>query len=763
MADQEEFARRQRALSEFGDFVLDHDDLDEILNEACRLIASALDADLAKVIEIERGTKTGLVRAGVGWKPGIVGQERVSLTERSSEAFSIEITEPVITNDIRHEERFEFPRFLIDHGVVALVNVPILLPSRMPFGVLQVDSRIPRKFGQEDIEFLKTYSMVVGPVIDRLKTAAALKETDERLRLIVDNARAYVLVVSDADDRITDWLGGSEDILGWSAAEAMGATTDMIFTPEDRQKGVPDRELFGARVQGTFPNVRWHQRKDGTRVFLDGQTIALKDQAGSLRGYLKIGQDVTDRVRTEAALRESEERLRQFGEASHDILWMRDAETFQWQYLTPAFEAVYGMSRDEALRGDNFRTWLEIIVPEDREAARTATERVRAGEQVTFDYRIRRPFDGAIRWLRDTDFPILGPDGKVTVIAGVGHDLTELREAELRLQVLMEGIPQLVWRAVGNGDWTWSSPQWSAHTGLSPEQSIGWGWLGAFHPDDRDAARHAWSLASERSSFEVEARISHAASGEYRWFQTRAAPVRDDHGAISEWLGTSTDIHDIRELQERQQVLVAELQHRTRNLMGVVRSMSDKTARASADLPDFRHRFRDRLEALARVQGLLSRLNEHDRVTFGELIKAELAALDGAADRVSLDGPEDVRLRSSTVQTLAMALHELATNAVKYGALGQPDGRLRIKWRVEQQNSASEGPWLYIDWRESGVTMSSASSTPSGGGQGRELIERALPYQLKARTTFELGQDGVHCTISLPISATRPAEEEAHG
>lgn len=761
MADQQEFARRQRALSEFGDFVLDHDDLDEILNESCRLIAMALDVDLAKVVEIEQDSRAGFIRAGVGWSPGIVGEERLSLTERSSEAFAIATTEPVITNDVRHEERFDFPGFLIDHDVVALVNVPILLPGRIPFGVLQVDARRPRAFDQEDIEFLKTYAMVLGPVIDRLATAAMLKETDERLRLVVNNAKAYVLVVSGADDRITDWLAGSEDILGWSRTEAVGMTTDMIFTPEDREQGVPERELSGAREKGAFPNVRWHQRKDGTRVFLDGQTIALHDRTGELRGYLKIGQDVTERVRAEAALRESEDRLRQFGEASHDILWMRDAATLQWQYLTPAFEAIYGLSREEALGGDNYRSWLDLIVPEDRETAIKATEQVRAGEQVTFEYRIRRAADGAIRWLRDTDFPIIGADGKVALIAGVGHDLTEVRETELRLQVLMEGIPQLVWRAVGKGEWTWSSPQWSEHTGLTAEQSSGQGWLAAFHIDDRDRARAAWGEALERGSFESEARICHAPTREYRWFQTRAAPVRDDRGTIIEWLGTSTDIHDMRELQERQQILVAELQHRTRNLIGVVRSMSDKTARASADLPDFRIRFRDRLEALSRVQGLLSRLEEHDRVTFDELIETEFAAVGSGTDRVRLDGPKGVRLRSSTVQTLAMALHELATNAAKYGALGQADAQLVVTWRV-QDDDAQGGPWLHIDWRESGVKMPSPASKPSGSGQGRELIEKALPYQLGAQTNYKAGLDGVHCIISIPVSATTAAEGAAY-
>jgi PAS domain S-box-containing protein len=748
MASLSQSKRYQRAFADFGDFVLDHEDLDEILNEACRLVAHELDVDLAKVIEIDRSSDTGLVRAGVGWRPGVVGHERVSLTERSSEAYAIEKAEPVITQDIESEDRFEFPQFLREHDVVALVNVPIFLPGRDPYGLLQVDSRRKRDFGDHEVEFLKTYAMVLGPAIDRLRTAAALRVADDRLQLI-ENARAYVMIVSDADDRITAWLGGSENILGWSRSEALGHPTDIIFTDEDRADGVPARELGRARENGTAADVRWHQRRDGSRVFLDGQTIAIRHPDGELRGYLKIGQDVTERIRTEAALRESEDRLRQFGEASQDILWMRDAHTLQWQYLTPAFEEIYGLTREDALDGDNFDNWLDLIVEEDRARVLGAIERVRSGEHVTFDYRIRRPRDGSIRWLRNTDFPLTGSDGEVSLIGGVGHDLTELRETELRLQVLMEGIPQLVWRAVGDGDWTWSSPQWSEYTGLSQEASRGAGWLEAFHPEDRDAVRSEWADAAETGIFEVEARICRATSRDYRWFQTRASPVRNDTGTIIEWLGTSTDIHQIRDLQSRQQVLVAELQHRTRNLMAVVLSTSEKTVRASKDLPDFRGRFNHRLEALARVQALLSSLGDQERLTFDELIDAELAALEGPADQVSLDGPQGVRLRSSTVQTLAMALHELATNSVKYGALSQAGAKLEVRWNLERA-SRDGSPWLHIDWRESGVAM---PHEIQNGGHGRELIERALPYQLDARTRFVLGPDGVHCAISFPVSA----------
>lgn len=185
--------------------------------------------------------------------------------------------------------------------------------------------------------------------------------------------------------------------------------------------------------------------------------------------------------------------------------------------------------------------------------------------------------------------------------------------------------------------------------------------------------------------------------------------------------------------------------------------MVDSTARASADMDDFRASFRDRLDALARVQGLLSRLNEHGRVTFGELIRTELSALGGDPQRITLEGPNDVRLRSSTVQTLAMALHELATNALKYGALSQPDARLAVRWSLQRDEGGDGTPWLHMDWRESGVAIPAVGDAPQRRGQGRELIERALPYQLGAKTRYAVEADGVHCTITTPISVHRSA------
>lgn len=505
--------RRQKILADFGDFALQSEDMDAVLHEACRLVGEAMETGRAKVLEIAKDGESLLVRAGVGWGPGIVGHVSLPMSERSSETYSIKERKPVITKDVRMEDRFEVPDFMKKAGVAALANVPILLPGGNAYGLLQVDATEPREFDQNDTEFLRTYATILGPVIDRLFKLRDLRSSEERFRLTVEAATDYAIFITDQNDCITDWLPGAAAVYGWAADEAAGQSSAILFTPEDREAGEDRKELETAREKGIAANVRWHLRKDGSRVFIEGSTRALRDRDGSLTGFLKIGQDVTEQ-----------------------------------------------------------RAWLD-----------------------------------------------------------------------------------------------------------------------------------------------------------------------------------------------RQQILMAELQHRTRNLMALVRRIADQTLRSSTDLHDFAPKFRQRISALARVQGLLSRLNPNERVTFDQLIESELAAHNGPdnqADKVVLDGPRGVALRSSTVQTLALALHELCTNALKYGALHQPGGRLSIQWHLRRDDGQ---PWLHVDWRESGVRIALDDAAPRGSGAGRELIERALPYQLGAKTSFAIDVDGVHCTIALPVSAKGAAEEGAHG
>ncbi len=277
------------------------------------------------------------------------------------------------------------------------------------------------------------------------------------------------------------------------------------------------------------------------------------------------------------------------------------------------------------------------------------------------------------------------------------------------------------------------------------------------HPEDLPRVKAAYEAMLEgRPLHDVEQRLINPTTGETVWVHWTGHLVVESSRA--KLVGITRNITAAKnaelamhESEKRLRVVVAELQHRTRNLMSVVSATVERILRTSKTFDDFRASFRDRIEALGRVQGLLFRMKENDRVTFNELIETELAAQSIRVvenGSVRLDGPKGVRLRSGTVQTLAMVLHELMTNAVKHGALKQPTAHLAVRWWLEATGEGGK-PWLHLDWKESGVEMPPLSH---GIRQGRELIERALPYQFDAQTMFTLEADGVRCTISLPVS-----------
>lgn len=153
---------------------------------------------------------------------------------------------------------------------------------------------------------------IVVETTARVRADAALRESATRSRMIVEGALDYAILTADPEGRITSWSPGAAAVFGWSAEEVLGELTEITFTAEDRAHGQPAKERAEARANGTAPDVRWHQRKDGTRVFIDGVMRRLDDDAGGLRGFLKIGQDVTERRRTEelaAQLRVESERV----------------------------------------------------------------------------------------------------------------------------------------------------------------------------------------------------------------------------------------------------------------------------------------------------------------------------------------------------------------------------------------------------------------------------------------------------------------------
>ena len=220
--------------------------------------------------------------------------------------------------------------------------------------------------------------------------------------------------------------------------------------------------------------------------------------------------------------------------------------------------------------------------------------------------------------------------------------------------------------------------------------------------------------------------------------------MRDGQGRVRHWVAAQRDVTERRRLQARQAVLMAELQHRTRNLLAVVRAIADRTLGRGPAFAEYGAR----LAALGRVQGLLSGSKQDWSVPVAEIVRAELDAHGvGPGGQAHVEGPA-VELPGAQVQAVALALHELATNAVKHGALAAASGRLSVTWRVEQEGG---GARLVIDWRESGVPM--PGGPPAHRGYGTELITAALPYQLDAETALEFAPDGVRCRIAVPVGA----------
>ena len=192
--------RQQTVLARFGELALKSIDLDEILTEACRLVGQALGTDLAKVVELQEGGETLLVRAGVGWKPDVVGVVRMPVADGSSEGHAFRTGEPVVSADIDREDRFTYAPFLTDNGVRAMVNVLIIgSDGRPPFGILQVDSREPRQFAEGDIAFLRGYANLIAAAVDRLRVLEAVRASNEALeRRVLERTRALL----DANGRL---------------------------------------------------------------------------------------------------------------------------------------------------------------------------------------------------------------------------------------------------------------------------------------------------------------------------------------------------------------------------------------------------------------------------------------------------------------------------------------------------------------------------------------------------------------------------------
>ena len=240
-------------------------------------------------------------------------------------------------------------------------------------------------------------------------------------------------------------------------------------------------------------------------------------------------------------------------------------------------------------------------------------------------------------------------------------------------------------------------------------------------------------------------------NGDVRWCTSTAAASLDSSGKVVRISGVTMDITQRKEAEERQALLAREVDHRAKNAMAIVQSIVRLTKAATTD--DYVSTIEGRIKALSRAHVLLSD-SRWQGADLDTLVKEELAPYrSNRADRLDISGPK-VLLEPTTAQTLALALHELATNAAKYGALSSASGKLAVGWDLQADV-------LTIDWRE---TAGPTARTPSTTGFGTQIITGSIERQLGGKATFEWLPAGLRCTLAVPrgdrAASSEPIKKE---
>jgi PAS domain S-box-containing protein len=300
-------------------------------------------------------------------------------------------------------------------------------------------------------------------------------------------------------------------------------------------------------------------------------------------------------------------------------------------------------------------------------------------------------------------------------------------------------------------DWRISSGEVYRSDGLSrllgfradkARADLAW-WMERVHPDDlpgfeAQLANYAAGAIEETAQ---EYRVRHR-DGRWIYVWDRGSLIRDHTSRPVRVIGSAIDITERKEVEERQQVLINELNHRVKNTLATVQSITVQTARNASDPPDMAQRLQERFLALSKAHDQLIRTS-WECVDLQELIESELSPYEGTEIRIEIAGPP-VKLNAATGVALALVLHELATNASKYGALSTASGRLEVVWSIER----GDPPKVRMKWREYGVP---GAANPGKRGFGTRLIERGLVGVGGGSTSLEFRAGGVICLLDMPL------------
>jgi len=284
-----------------------------LVDETAAVVAETLDTEYSDVLERLGGTEAFILRAGIGWKAGLVGRHTVSTVAGTAVGFILRSDAPVVVPDMRQEMRFERPPALLEHGVISAMSVIIRGRAR-PWGVLGVHTTRPRSFNSDEVGFLQSVANVLSLAVERHEHEAARWREKEILESVFDNIPVMISFY-DASGHLSHVNQEWERVLGWTLEEAqrVDILAEAYPDPERRREALE----FILKAEHRWADFRIRAR-DGRIIDASWARFALSD--GSRIGF---GLDITVRKRAEETLRESESRFRQLAESIDEVFWAR--------------------------------------------------------------------------------------------------------------------------------------------------------------------------------------------------------------------------------------------------------------------------------------------------------------------------------------------------------------------------------------------------------------------------------------------------------
>lgn len=566
-------------------------------------------------------------------------------------------------------------------------------------------------------------------------------ETDSRYKALFNAIDAgFCLIEMVFDDR-----GKPQDYRFVEINAAFEAQSGLVnavgSTMRELEPGIEDRwfEIYGDVARSGVP-ARFELGSDALGRTYDVFAFAAGAPGTNLVGILF--EDVTEARASARARQRSESRLSSLINVSSDVVYRMSPD---WNELTE----LHG--KGLLTPGADPRNWLADLVPEEDHAALAAAVERSLAALEPFDEEIRvRRADGSVGWFHSRAVPVLDGDGKLIEWFGMATDITQRRRAE---EDLKHGAEMLRIAAdigeIGIWDWdmaadriVWSEGHYRMLGYGETEIEAGYSaWQQSVHPDDLESVEAAIKAARDtKQPYICEYRIIRP-DGAFRWISARGKFFYHADGTPSRMLGAMVDTTEQRRQTEWQRLLVAELQHRVRNLVGMIRSLVRQSAESHETVEDYIDHLTGRLAAMGRTQTALTR-SPGARVDLASLVREEMVACAAQENAYKIEGP-DVALSPLHAEVMTLVIHELAANSLKYGALGD-QGFIKIGWTLVEKESTM----LQLRWQETGLSVADA---PDRQGFGRRLIEERIAYELGGSGVLIVHDTGVLAEIDFPL------------